>query len=431
MDSEPLSLLGIETPFDLKFGLNTDSVDSFDDLELLLPENLKNGDSSSPLSSLPASPPHNELEEPLWKSSSNPGFAPTVVPPVAIKIEQVDDFPMLPHDVKPISRASEPTKESTETISNSKRTTRRKRSRTEQEDSDSSVSSPVKHMKPSSPSSPQDIKPNLPHGPTLTEEEERKLKRQKRLLKNRESAQLSRQRKKQYVEELEKKLETLTTSNDSLNEQVNHLSSDKQRLEEEVLFLRNLIKSSPTMAPAEKTQVLSTKNAKAAGVCLLIMLFSFGLVSKTLDPLAVEENSSYSREEIPEVLPAKFQTGRVLQSLQVSEPVVDRNSLKHLIPELSMPNPDQNSRRKVKISSSDDRVNSDMKESNIMVFCPSAHQLSTPKIDGNQVSLVIPANAYNSTDFNGTQLASPQSESGYLEIKCNVASLKPFNGTKI
>ena len=40
-------------------------------------------------------------------------------------------------------------------------------------------------------------------GFTLSAEEDREVKRQKRLLKNREAAQMSRLRKKQYVEELE------------------------------------------------------------------------------------------------------------------------------------------------------------------------------------------------------------------------------------
>ena len=40
----------------------------------------------------------------------------------------------------------------------------------------------------------------------LTSEEEKHLKRQRRLIKNRESAQLSRQKRKQYVEELESRV---------------------------------------------------------------------------------------------------------------------------------------------------------------------------------------------------------------------------------
>eukprot|EP01095_Lingulamoeba_sp_RSL-Kostka_P010821 TRINITY_DN3981_c0_g1_i2.p1 TRINITY_DN3981_c0_g1~~TRINITY_DN3981_c0_g1_i2.p1 ORF type:complete len:264 (+),score=71.39 TRINITY_DN3981_c0_g1_i2:162-953(+) len=44
----------------------------------------------------------------------------------------------------------------------------------------------------------------------LSAEEERQLKRQRRLIKNRESAQLSRQRKKKYIEDLETKVTQLS-----------------------------------------------------------------------------------------------------------------------------------------------------------------------------------------------------------------------------
>jgi len=61
----------------------------------------------------------------------------------------------------------------------------------------------------------------------LTPEEEKQLKKQRRLIKNRESAQLSRLRKKMYVEELEKKIKDL--------------EDDKKRLEEKVTELTEII----------------------------------------------------------------------------------------------------------------------------------------------------------------------------------------------
>jgi len=50
----------------------------------------------------------------------------------------------------------------------------------------------------------------------LTVEEQKKFKRQRRLIKNRESAQLSRMRKKAYVDELEKQIADLNAEKEKL-----------------------------------------------------------------------------------------------------------------------------------------------------------------------------------------------------------------------
>ncbi|GAM29039.1 hypothetical protein SAMD00019534_122150, partial [Acytostelium subglobosum LB1] len=98
--------------------------------------------------------------------------------------------------------------------------------------------------------------------------DERSFKKQRRLVKNRESAQLSRMRKKIFIEDLEKKISDLTSENKSLRD--------------EVLYLQGILKQVSKNHPEVSRQIqhhesMRTKNAKAAGVCLLIMIFSIGI----------------------------------------------------------------------------------------------------------------------------------------------------------
>jgi len=131
----------------------------------------------------------------------------------------------------------------------------------------------------------------------LTYAEEKELKRQRRLIKNRESAQASRQRKKSYIDELEAEISKLKQENSFLTSQVNNLSTENRTLREELLKIQTLVKKTGTTIinslvpkaapttnkPAEYATLGSsisprgpTQKAKA-GVCLLILLFSFGL----------------------------------------------------------------------------------------------------------------------------------------------------------
>jgi regulator of replication initiation timing len=70
----------------------------------------------------------------------------------------------------------------------------------------------------------------------LTAEELKELKRQRRLIKNRESAHASRQRKKNYVEALEAQVASLATENANLKERITSLSTENTKLKEEVCF---------------------------------------------------------------------------------------------------------------------------------------------------------------------------------------------------
>lgn len=142
------------------------------------------------------------------------------------------------------------------------------------------------------------------------QEDEKHLKRQRRLIKNRESAQLSRLRKKIYIEELERKVNHLVAQNELLTQQVQTISGDKKKLTDEVLYLQSLIKQTPHFGNAAAIDASSimrrpapSANLKAAGVCLLMVLFSFGLLfnatSHNTPPQRSLPWTNNRREEFP------------------------------------------------------------------------------------------------------------------------------------
>mmetsp|Transcript_54876 Transcript_54876/g.112026 ORF Transcript_54876/g.112026 Transcript_54876/m.112026 type:complete len:348 (+) Transcript_54876:299-1342(+) len=72
---------------------------------------------------------------------------------------------------------------------------------------------------------------------TLTPEEQRILKKQRRLLKNRESAQLSRHRKKMHLNSLERQGEALKKEKSALATRVQDLSEENERLRKQLVTL--------------------------------------------------------------------------------------------------------------------------------------------------------------------------------------------------
>ncbi|KAF2073955.1 hypothetical protein CYY_004742 [Polysphondylium violaceum] len=127
--------------------------------------------------------------------------------------------------------------------------------------------------------------------PTNSGDDERTVKKQRRLIKNRESAQLSRMRKKIYIEDLEKKISDLTDDNTSLKEEVVYLQSlVKQLAGDDFQFnnnnsghkvidisVNNNNNSNNYNNNSNINNINKAKNVKAAGVCLLIIFFSFGV----------------------------------------------------------------------------------------------------------------------------------------------------------
>jgi len=157
----------------------------------------------------------------------------------------------------------------------------------------------------------------------LSPEEERHVKRQRRLIKNRESAQKSRTRRKLYIDELEQKISDLVAQNEQL-------AKENKTLKDEVSTLRGTFKpdQSQTLSlqpvkqlqyDRKQLQPSVSANAKTAGLCLLIMLFSFGLFFNFNERSGGMPALPFEREPVPEVLLHSQQeryTARLLKSLK-------------------------------------------------------------------------------------------------------------------
>jgi len=124
-----------------------------------------------------------------------------------------------------------------------------------------------------------------------TQSEKNELKRQRRLIKNRESAQASRQRKKSRADELERKVNDLTNENSVLKENISALSTENAQLKSEVGFLQAVVNKSGitnmfSLSPTNYTSNFSGKqqNGIPPGLVLMVVLFSFGLFFGSLGP---------------------------------------------------------------------------------------------------------------------------------------------------
>jgi len=139
----------------------------------------------------------------------------------------------------------------------------------------------------------------------FTPEQVKEIKKQRRMLKNRLSAHESRMRKKNHIDELEARIAEINKDREELRQKVNSLTLENQQLKEEVQILRkeseensviqsvlngvqNLTTATtppaepPTEAP-EKQRIYHSRpsspsgNIKTMGVCLAVVLFSFGM----------------------------------------------------------------------------------------------------------------------------------------------------------
>ncbi|CAH2049245.1 unnamed protein product, partial [Iphiclides podalirius] len=111
---------------------------------------------------------------------------------------------------------------------------------------------------------------SLPTSYPLTKHEERELKRIRRKIRNKISAQDSRKRKKEYVDGLEDRVKQCTAENQTLMRRIKILQSQNQTLSAQLKRLQSVL-TGVTNGPSGKSAQPAT--------CLLVLLMSVALVA--------------------------------------------------------------------------------------------------------------------------------------------------------
>ncbi|XP_046952634.1 cyclic AMP-responsive element-binding protein 3-like protein 3 isoform X2 [Lynx rufus] len=105
----------------------------------------------------------------------------------------------------------------------------------------------------------------LPTQLPLTKYEERALKKIRRKIRNKQSAQESRKKKKEYIDGLETRMSACTAQNQELQRKVLHLEKQNLSLLEQLKKLQAIV-------------VQSTSKSAQTGTCIAVLLLSFALI---------------------------------------------------------------------------------------------------------------------------------------------------------
>ncbi|CAL8248806.1 unnamed protein product [Lota lota] len=123
---------------------------------------------------------------------------------------------------------------------------------------------------------------SLPNNLPLTKAEERILKKVRRKIRNKQSAQDSRRRRKEYIDGLEGRAAACSAQNKDLQRTVDHLEKHNRSLVAQLRRIQSLIKQ--TVSKGAQTST-----------CILIILFSLGLI--ILPSLSPFSRTSISHED--------------------------------------------------------------------------------------------------------------------------------------
>ncbi|XP_062968996.1 cyclic AMP-responsive element-binding protein 3-like protein 3 isoform X1 [Cynocephalus volans] len=120
----------------------------------------------------------------------------------------------------------------------------------------------------------------LPTQLPLTKYEERVLKKIRRKIRNKQSAQESRKKKKEYIDGLETRMSACTAQNQELQRKVLHLEKQNLSLLEQLKKLQAIV-------------VQSTSKSAQTGTCIAVLLLSFALIIlPSISPFAANKAES-------------------------------------------------------------------------------------------------------------------------------------------
>ena len=125
----------------------------------------------------------------------------------------------------------------------------------------------------------------------LTKQEEKNLKKIRRKIKNKISAQESRRKKKEYMETLEKRMEAFSQENNDLKKKVDHLENNNRSLLSQLHKLQSLVSKVPRPSSPAATQT---------GTCLMVLVLFFAVFLGTWSPssLSIGYTSLFSSSSV-------------------------------------------------------------------------------------------------------------------------------------
>uniref|UniRef100_A0AAV2L621 BZIP domain-containing protein n=1 Tax=Knipowitschia caucasica TaxID=637954 RepID=A0AAV2L621_KNICA len=130
----------------------------------------------------------------------------------------------------------------------------------------------------------------------LSKSEEKALKRVRRKIKNKISAQESRRKKKEYVECLEKKVDNYTSENGDLWRKVDNLETANRSLLQQLQKLQSLISGKVVPRSCKMASTQTGTCLMMVAVCFVLVLGSFSPCASPLSLLPLSSSSSSSSQ---------------------------------------------------------------------------------------------------------------------------------------